>query len=68
MVLTLCFQEYYDLTSTIHGLMMSYPDAAKSQARISQDAEILGKHSHAVIPAFMGPDGFGRWDVLILIH
>ena len=52
-------------TSTIHGLMMSYPDAAKSQAQISQDVEYWVKHSHAVIPAFMGPDGFGRWDVLI---
>lgn len=52
-------------TATIHGLLMSYPLAAKEQYRILQDVDYWCKHADVVIPGFMGPDGFGRWDVLI---
>jgi hypothetical protein len=52
-------------TSTLHGLLMSYPAASKEQERIYQNVRYWVKHAHVIIPGFMGPDGFGRWDVLI---
>lgn len=52
-------------TSVIHGLMMSYPQGARKQERISRDVEYWCKHADVVIPGLMGPDGFGRWDVLM---
>jgi len=51
--------------STIHGLLMSYPLASRQQHRIARDVEYWSKHADVVLPGFMGPDGFGRWDVLI---
>jgi hypothetical protein len=50
---------------TLHGLMMSYPQAACDQQRISRNVDYWCAHADAVIPGFMGPDGFGRWDVLM---
>lgn len=50
---------------TLHGLLMSYPKAGCDQKRISRDVDYWCANADAVIPAFMGPDGFGRWDVLI---
>lgn len=52
-------------TSTQHGLMMSYQQAAKKQRLIARNVDYWVKYADAVIPGFMGPDGFGRWDVLI---
>ncbi len=52
-------------TSTIHGLLMSYPKASHNQHEIAADVNYWSSHAHAVIPGIMGPDGFGRWDVLI---
>jgi glycosyltransferase involved in cell wall biosynthesis len=51
--------------STVHGLLMSYPLASREQHRISQDVDYWIKHADVVLPGFMGPDGFGRWDALI---
>ena len=50
---------------TLHGLMMSYPKAAADQQRIRRNVDYWCAHADAVIPGFMGPDGFGRWDVLM---
>jgi hypothetical protein len=44
---------------------MSYPLASREQHRISQDVDYWIKHADVVLPGFMGPDGFGRWDALI---
>ena len=52
-------------TSTIHGLMMSYPDASRRQKQIAKQVDYWTKHADVVIPGGMGPDGFGRWDVLM---
>lgn len=51
-------------TETIHGLLISYPLAAKSQLRIASDVDYWVSKADAVIPGVMGLDGFGRWDVL----
>lgn len=50
---------------TMQGLMMSYPGHARNQTEISRDVRYWVKNSDAFIPGFMGPDGFGRWDVLL---
>jgi glycosyltransferase involved in cell wall biosynthesis len=44
---------------------MSYPMASRNQKKISKNVDYWCRWADAVIPAFMGPDGFGRWDVLI---
>ncbi len=51
-------------TGLIHGLMMSYPGASKEQQRIAENVDYWTKYADVVIPGWMGPDGFGRWDVL----
>ena len=50
---------------TLQGLLMSYPDTSRQQERILGNVRYWVKNAHAVLPGFMGPDGFGRWDVLI---
>jgi hypothetical protein len=52
-------------TGTLHGLMMSYPLAAKRQTRVAHTVDYWCENANAVIPGIMGPDGFGRWDVLL---
>lgn len=52
-------------TSTLHGLLMSYPLAARHQKMIAHDVDYWVRHADVVIPGLMGPDGFGRWDILI---
>jgi hypothetical protein len=47
---------------TLQGLMLSYPAAAKNQAKISKVAAYWVKHADIFIPGPMGLDGFGRWD------
>lgn len=51
--------------SLIHGLNSSLPQAAKNQREISRRVEHWCEKADVVIPGFMGPDGFGRWDVLV---
>lgn len=48
-----------------HGLMMSYPNASRKQQSLARNVDYWVRHADAVIPGFMAPDGFGRWDVLI---
>ncbi len=50
---------------TLHGLMISFPSAARDQRRVGRNVDYWCAHADTVIPGFMGPDGFGRWDVLI---
>ncbi len=52
-------------TSLIHGLLISYPKASRMQDAIQQRVSYWCKHANCVIPGGMGPDGFGRWDVLL---
>lgn len=52
-------------TATIHGLLMSYPQASKLQNEISKNVDYWCKYADAVIGGFMSPDGFGRWEVLV---
>lgn len=49
----------------IHGLLMSYPGAARNQARLAGQIDYWCRHADAVITGIMGPDGFGRWDALV---
>ncbi len=52
-------------TSVIQALMVSYPLASRRQTNIARRVDYWCKHADIVIPCFMGPDGFGRWDVLL---
>jgi hypothetical protein len=52
-------------TSVIHGLMMSYAYVSKEQESIFRQVAYWCKNGDVVMPGFMGPDGFGRWDVLM---
>jgi hypothetical protein len=52
-------------TSIIHGLMMSYPKASRNQSEIAARVDCWCSKADVVIPGLMGPDGFGRWDVLL---
>ncbi len=52
-------------TALLHGLLMSYPDAALSQKIIAAKLDHWVERATVVIPGIMGPDGFGRWDLLI---
>jgi hypothetical protein len=49
----------------LHGLLMSYPKASKRQNLIAKKFEHWIEKASVVIPASMGPDGFGRWDVIM---
>ena len=49
----------------IHVLNQSLPRFARRQVEIAKRVDRWCKYADFVIPAFMGPDGFGRWDVLI---
>jgi hypothetical protein len=49
----------------IHGLLMSYPGAARDQTRLAGQIDYWCRHADAVITGIMGPDGFGRWDALV---
>lgn len=52
-------------TPLIHGLMMSYPARARRQRTIGTRVDYWCEHADVVVPGIMGPDGFGRWDVLV---
>lgn len=51
--------------SLVQGLMMSYPASSMQQRHIAKRVGHWCDHADCVIPGIMGPDGFGRWDVLI---
>lgn len=52
-------------SSLQQGLLASYPMAAKRQNEIANRLDYWCSHADACIPAVMGMDGFGRWDVLV---
>lgn len=52
-------------TAPLHGLMMSYPAAAREQKRVARNVDYWCANADAVVPGIMGFDGFGRWDVLV---
>lgn len=54
--------------SIIHGLLMSYPGASRKQDKISKNVKYWTKHADVLVAGIMGPDGFGRWDVLMPSH
>lgn len=49
----------------LHALLESYPRASREQSRIARDVDYWVRWGDCVIPGWMGPDGVGRWDVLI---
>jgi hypothetical protein len=51
-------------TSTLHGLLMSYPESSRVQNKIAKNVDYWIRNADVVLPGTMGPDGFGRWDVL----
>lgn len=53
------------LPALAHGLLMSYPDMARCQRRIADQVDYWCKHADVLIPGFIGPDGVGRWDVVM---
>lgn len=52
-------------TPLAHGLLLSYPDAARRQGKISRNVDEWCAYADTVIPGFMAPDGFGRWDLMV---
>ena len=52
-------------TSLINGLLMSYPQAARNQKKVANRVDYWCRFGSVVFTGFMGPDGFGRWDVVI---
>jgi glycosyltransferase involved in cell wall biosynthesis len=53
------------LPALTHGLLMSYPDMARCQRHIADQVDYWCRHADVMIPGFIGPDGVGRWDVVI---
>jgi glycosyltransferase involved in cell wall biosynthesis len=53
------------LPALTHGLLMSYPDMARHQRRIADQVDYWCRHADLMIPGFIGPDGVGRWDVVM---
>jgi glycosyltransferase involved in cell wall biosynthesis len=49
----------------VHALLLSYPGASKQQKHLGKVVDHWCDHADIVIPGIMGPDGFGRWDVLL---
>jgi hypothetical protein len=53
------------LPALTHGLLMSYPDSARCQRRIADQVDYWCRYADLMIPGFIGPDGVGRWDVVM---
>jgi len=49
----------------VHGLLLSYPDAARQQSEVQKRLDYWCRNADVCIPGVMGIDGFGRWDVLV---
>ncbi len=52
-------------TGLLHGLLASLPLPARQQAAIAKKVDYWCANADFLIPGFMGPDGYGRWDLLI---
>ncbi len=55
-------------TALLHGLLASYPDAARKQDAIQAQVDYWVERADVFIPGVMNPDGYGRWDVLVPSH
>lgn len=55
-------------TSLLHGLLASYPAAARKQRQLHEQVEYWVTNADVFIPGVMNPDGFGRWDALMPSH
>jgi glycosyltransferase involved in cell wall biosynthesis len=51
-------------TALLHGLLMSYPFAARNQGKIAARLDYWIKRATVVLPGMMGVEGFGRWDTI----
>jgi len=49
----------------LHGLLASYPMAARQQDQIQARVDYWCRHADVCVSTIMGVDGFGRWDVLV---
>jgi len=49
----------------MQGLMMSIPLPSRQQRKLQKKVDYWCDNANAVIAGIMGPDGFGRWDVLV---
>ena len=49
----------------MHAVQSSYPQYSRQQNRIKKNVDYWIKNADAFLPGNMGPEGFGRWDVLI---
>lgn len=54
--------------SLLHGLLASYPSSARKQDELQDQVQYWVANADVFIPSVMGPDGFGRWDVLMPSH
>lgn len=52
-------------TSLMHGLLASYPQAARRQKETQLRLDYWCRHADVCIPGAMGMDGFGRWDAVL---
>lgn len=52
-------------TSLLQGLLASYPQAARQQGIIQARLDYWCRHADVCVPAVMGADGFGRWDLIV---
>jgi hypothetical protein len=52
-------------TTTLHALLLSYPDAARHQETVAARVHYWMRHGDAVIPGCANPDGFGRWSTIV---
>lgn len=57
---------YRNISSPLlaHGLMMSYPQAARRQDQIERRVKHWVRHADFTFTSWIAPDGPGRWDVL----
>lgn len=52
-------------SSLVHGLLASYPQAARCQEEVGARLDYWCRHADVCIPMIMGIDGFGRWDAIL---
>ncbi len=53
-------------TSLLQALLVSYPGASRRQAQVAARVDYWCARADVLIAGLMGPDGFGRWDAILL--
>jgi glycosyltransferase involved in cell wall biosynthesis len=51
--------------SLTHGLLSSYPRAAREQRAVARQVDYWCRHADVMLPANIGGEGIGRWDALV---